>query len=78
MRGLTYGVPSHVLKFPRAGLLATLEVERVIHPALERGWALREYGKILLRDAQIAVRRSSQLVAESRRLKIRLHRYGND
>ena len=70
-------MPSHVLKFPRASLLATLEVERVVPPAVERGWALREYGKILLRDAQIAVRRSSQLVAQSRRLKIRLRRYGN-
>ena len=68
---------SHVLNYPRAGLLATRELERVDHPAIERGWALREYGKILLRDAQTAVRRSSQLVAESRRLKIRLHRYGN-
>jgi hypothetical protein len=70
-------VASHVLKFPRAGLLATLEMEEVVHPAVERGWALREYGKILLRDARIAVRRSSELVAASRRLKMRLHRYGN-
>jgi hypothetical protein len=70
-------MPSHVLDFPRAGILAALEAERVVHPALERGWALREYGKILLRDAKIAVRRSSQVVAESRRLKIRLRRYGN-
>jgi hypothetical protein len=67
----------HVLKFPRAGVLALLEMEQVVHPAVERGWALREYGKLLLRDARLAVRRSSELVAESRRLKIRLRRYGN-
>jgi hypothetical protein len=68
---------SQVLKFPRAGVLALLEMEQVVHPAVERGWALREYGKILLRDARLAVRRSSELVAQSRRLKIRLRRYGD-
>jgi len=52
-------------------------MEEVVHPAVERGWALREYGKLLRRDARLAVRRSGELVAESRRLKIRLRRYGN-